>query len=176
MKRSRRIVDNAVTIFSVTLFLSTAALWAWSFYTPSLAIAWGNSSTRVGRLLSAYRGFVLLRSDWATRPMRLDNDTRAFSQPLLHFNAWGFSFFRNTWIRQTTTGAALQGSFGTYQETSLSLAWPLVASMASSIYLLRRRAARGVIPGICRICGYDLRATPDRCPECGTIPLKSRGE
>lgn len=62
------------------------------------------------------------------------------------------------WHHYSGTGR----SFGVHLwlPLSLSAGYLLVRWFISRTRLSKR--------GLCRKCGYDLRATPDRCPECGT--------
>jgi hypothetical protein len=56
---------------------------------------------------------------------------------------------------------------------SVHLSWALIITIASLpalvLLLLRYRRRRLIARGRCAECGYDLRATPDRCPECGAL-------
>jgi hypothetical protein len=49
----------------------------------------------------------------------------------------------------------------------------LASLVLPSIWIYRNgyKKHRGM-RGLCTNCGYDLRATPERCPECGAVPPK----
>jgi hypothetical protein len=67
---------------------------------------------------------------------------------------------RNTHIEPRAAGFALWGGY--------------ILSMTVLILLLNKQriAEKRARTGFCFKCGYDLRATPARCPECGLIPAK----
>jgi len=76
------------------------------------------------------------------------------------------------WERQIETSSDLQD----YRSMALSVPdWLIVSitlwvvAVAARRYYRRHRLGDS---GFCVACGYDLRATPDRCPECGKVPEK----
>jgi hypothetical protein len=81
-------------------------------------------------------------------------------------------------------GAYLGGfgiaSFRSTPENDVFLTFPhwflaLLFAILPAIHLraiLRTRRRNRI--GLCQNCGYDLRATPDRCPECGLRPQAAR--
>jgi hypothetical protein len=166
---------------SLILFVATAALWVRSYWRSDL-FGWIQpvqpqadslfihlESGRGG--LSIYAGF---RSHWdgatciRTGWLWVSDDR----PPIPHAgwgrdNRWGFGYQS---IRLTSVDYRWF-IFPAWLPTCLFAALPL-SRLGLSI-----RHRRRIREGHCRQCGYDLRATRHRCPECGArIPPSPAGE
>lgn len=54
-----------------------------------------------------------------------------------------------------------------------AIATAMLPAFWIALMLRRRRGAQRMRRGLCSRCGYDLRASTDRCPECGTLAPKN---
>ncbi|MDB5292350.1 MAG: hypothetical protein JWL69_3591 [Phycisphaerales bacterium] len=79
-------------------------------------------------------------------------------------NCFGFERSKNQWATATQNVSHFSMTVPCYAVT-------LPLAFAPAVWLMRfrrsRRMRRLARTGFCRKCGYDLRATPGRCPECG---------
>jgi hypothetical protein len=104
---------------------------------------------------------------WPTARWSWDTSDAIGHSPILE--GWG-----SRWelVRQPYRGQD-HGEGGWYQVLMLPH-WSLAVATAvlPVWWLVGRLRRRRFGEGCCQKCGYDLRATPGRCPECGSTPAE----
>jgi hypothetical protein len=154
---------HLLAAISLLIFIAAAALWPRSIWvSDTLTIYRGQTqitlqTTRAGSIdLGFMIHFTMLPSVmYSSRPISPYDGKNAFDRSQLKFAGLGIGWPRPDWgfywIRLPFWCAMILGS--------ILPAWWIVWF---------RRYRHRKIPGLCAHCGYDLRASTLRCPECGT--------
>jgi hypothetical protein len=106
---------------------------------------------------------------------------RPWSGAILYFFVWGFcaSFVTVAALMTVTSWLMFIGLIPTRSEFAAAICL-FGAVISGCVYgfisarneFRERIEDRNAAEHLCRKCGYDLRATPYVCPECGTIAKK----
>jgi len=167
----KRRLLNLLTILSLLLCLAVAALWVRSYGGCDVVVRPRGPGDR----LCVTSEFGVLVVEWETPPPGLivQPGWEYFQTPLprrwpVRRAGLGFDAYSATvthFVRLPPAplhGVTVPHWFAALATAGLPAAWVARRHRAR---VLRRRADTG----LCASCGYDLRATPDRCPECGAI-------
>ena len=170
MKRLGRIVLNGLTVLSLILALGVAGSWVRSYWRYDIVQCNANDG-RSTRWIEASNA-------------RFHCGTQRLGMTILYWKIHpGFNYRVNA---AYDDGPGLENGFlgfrwghrvrlpRTIARTEVAVPHAYVFALFAALPALRFyrwfRRVRRVLPGHCLKCGYDLRATPDRCPECGTMP------
>lgn len=82
-----------------------------------------------------------------------------------HALGFGYTFDAERRFPHTSTTAGIRAVGLPYWFAILTML--AVPARALALVRANRRSARRERAGLCRWCGYDLRASGERCPECG---------
>ncbi len=190
MTRLRRIIFNVFTVFSLALCVAILGLWVRSYAAPAgnvvvrLRGIWCGAHSESGRIALGYcraREAPDASGDrdgqrwhWESATGR-DGPWRTLGIDCgaVHVTQSSVPFLASLPSMGALFSVGTDGRF-------IRLPWAFLAALAAAwpgvrlVSLLRRRHRRAA--GRCASCGYDLRATPDRCPECGTLIKASAPE
>ena len=175
MRRVRRIIFHGLTLVSLVLCVATAALWVRSHRTTEV---WTKSDARqlifisgAGRWCLHIRSYSPIYSPalpefwrytrWPGEVVSPDS----FSESFVEGNEYQ-AFGIEVWYARIGPPPLVTSA------TIIAPYWlPLCLLMLLPLrWLFVRSRRERSASGLCANCGYDLRATPDRCPECGRVP------
>jgi hypothetical protein len=193
MKRLARYIFSAFAVLSLLLCLAALALWARSYARADALQAgyWHYQQHRgYPNYFDAWDANVYsAHGRWIVRVERracVAGPGRYEPWPgqkgrLLHAGPADPTLLG--WAEQDVSASRARGAVGVRYFSERGL-WTLsaphapVAALAGALPLLAairaRRRRSNLREGLCAVCGYDLRATPDRCPECGTVPAGAK--
>jgi len=170
-----RRLPNLLIALSLLLGVAVVVLWVRSYSTAQF-VGWSDRSCFLGAL--SMRGLV--RFEHGTYP----NDDQGWSHvsyptPGSEPGLWGEARARDRhggWLRTLGIASARISYDADAKQVRRALYVPhwllaaplLLAPLGRLRGMVRPRRQRRV--GLCAHCGYDLRATPERCPECGGQP------